>query len=467
MKQHKRLILAVFLILSLACGRLQVQIRPDQIAGPTQGPGAINTFIAQTAELAFTQTASAAPPTPTATLPATPTLALTVTPLPEISVIVEMSEFTPNNLYLFGHLRGISAGNQYQSFAKLNLYDAQKQKLAEQEMPCVEVPAQDRYCQFVFTMGDPPTGIASYEITAEIHVSEGLILTGHTEGVTIIGQTQASLDEEPTALASPQAVQPQAANPISAQDVIVSASFHSEFYRPEEGSFFNVHVSYFGDAAPVNSFSLDACVSITEHRRYESGRVAQVLLTEECKAVYLSGESKSARGDEDFSFKPSGYGFVWNNSPEGRYQISEIRGLVNLKQNQKVLESASSSHRPVPVRLVESSLPRSSSSQATATVEVLAGSGEMYDLKLSVVQMEVDPDEVAVSSFLLFLPCLLPLVCDDRVEVASVSQPIKLVAGTDATISASYFAVPASESGNVPTEFKMTVYFEDIVIGTK
>ena len=180
--------------------------------------------------------------------------------------------------------------------------------------------------------------------------------------------------------------------------------------------------------------------------------------------MYFSGSDKIASASTDFFFKPSGYSFVSINSPDGRYQILNVRASAKLKQNQQVLATSEQSHRPVPVRVIDTSL---YNSQATATVEIMAGQGEAYDLALRVYQVEGDPDETFWSSLLLFAPCLLPEVCDDRVRVGESFQPIKLMAGTNASISTSFSAVPVSEEGNFITGYEMLIYFEDIVIGRK
>lgn len=366
MKRHKRLLLGFLLIVSLACGNLQA--RPNVSSFSTIVPGAVNTYIAQTAELASAQTAAASSPTPTIT--ASPTATMTASPAPMI----------------------------------------------------ISSPL-------------PTTTI-------------------------IVGKTQI-LDEDiaqQNAAPSPQSTPLQ---PTVREKFSITASFSSSFYMPKNGSFLNVHVSYFGDIAKIGASNLNLCASITEQRRYESGGIAQVSLTDECQSAYLLGDGQIARVDKEFFFIPSGYSFVWIDSPEGRYQITEIRASIELKQNEKVLESAKSSHRPAPVRLSTLNL---SGSLATATVEIMAGTGESYTLTLKVFQIEIDPDEVFWSSFLLFAPCLFPEVCNDSVRAGGSSQPIKLIAGTTATISASYSKKPISEEGNIFKEFKAYVYFEGIII---
>ena len=51
MNRYQKLMLGFLLMISLACGSLQIQ--PGAPSMPTSDPGAINTYIAQTAEAAF------------------------------------------------------------------------------------------------------------------------------------------------------------------------------------------------------------------------------------------------------------------------------------------------------------------------------------------------------------------------------------------------------------------------------
>lgn len=456
--------LGFLLMISLACGGLQIQ--PGAPSLPTSIPGAVNTYIAQTAEAAFTQTASAAPPTftPTSTSTSTPTLAVTETPLPTISVHIEQANLDSNSLLIVGQLIGTLAETGYRSVATLSLFDSQKNKLLEQEAPCAETPNEaDRLCIFIFSIPELPADFASYQIMGRIQLGNGLTLTGQMESAIAGGETQANVSEgnlTQVPSPSPQPVQPAVS--ISKEDVSVHASFSSLFYRPENGSSVNANVTYFGDSALANASNLELCASIVEQRKYQSGKSTQVVLTEECKAVYFSGDDRMASASTDFYFKPSGYSFVWIDSSEGRYQIVEVRASVELKQNQQVLAISEESHRSVPVRLKSSDL---SNSQATAAVEIVAGTGESYNLTLKVFQIEIDPDEVFWSSLLFFIPCLIPDVCDDSVRAGSSSQPIQLIAGATVTISTAYSAVPVSEEGNTIKEYKEYVYFEGIIIG--
>lgn len=467
MKYDKQLLLGFVLIVSLACGTLQIE--PSASTLPTSVPGAVNTYIAQTAEAAFTQTASAAPPTftPTSTSTSTPTLVVTETPLPTISVHIEQANLDSNSLLIVGQLIGTLAETGYRSVATLSLFDSQTNKLLEQETPCAETPNEaDRLCIFIFSISELPADFASYQIMGRIQLGNGLTLTGQMESAIAGGETQANVSEgnlTQVPLPSPQPVQPAVS--ISKSDVSVHASFSSLFYRPENGSSVNVEATYFGDSAVINASNVEFCASIVEQRKYQSGKSAQVVLMDECKAAYFSGTDKMANASTDFFFKPSGYSFILTDSPDGRYQILDVRASVKLKQNQQVLAASEQSHRPVPVRVVNTSL--HSNSQASATVEVMAGQGQTYDLALRVYQVEWDPEETFWSSILVFIPCLLPEVCDDRERVAESFQPIKLMAGSDASISTSYSAAPVSEEGNVITGYEMVVYFEDIMIARK
>ena len=469
MKPYKQLMLGFVLIVSLACGALPVQ--PEVSSVPTSAPGAVNTYIAQTAEVAYTQTAFAAPPTPTST--STPFV--TETPPPTINVYIEQLQLDSDSLLIIGQLTGTLAETDYQSYATLSLYDSQKQKLLEQETPCAQLPREgDKLCLFVFSISELPADYASYQITGEIHLGNSLILASHTEGFLDEGEAQVNANgngaqQNPSAslqpvqpTASPQLAQPAVS--ISKGDVSIFAHFPSLFYRPENGSSVSVDVTYFGDPALANASNVEICASIVEQRRYESGKVAQVTLTDDCKEARFSGSDKSASASTNFFFTPSGYGFVLVDSPDGRYRISDLRASIEVKQNQQVLAAYEESHRPpVPARVVKTSF--TSNSQATATVEVMAGQGQTYDLALRVYQVEEDPDEIFWSSILLFIPCLFPEVCDDRERVGESFQPIELIPGTYPTISTSYSAAPVSEEGNFISGYEIFVYFEDIFIG--
>ena len=296
-------------------------------------------------------------------------------------------------------------------------------------------------------------------------MDNGLILTSRAEGLFAKEETLANAtagDATPISSSAPQLVQPTAS--ISKKDVSVRVSFSSLFYRPENGSSLNADATYFGDPAIINASNVELCASIVEQRKYESGKTAQVTLTDECKAAYFSGSDKIASASADFFFKPSGYSFVLTDSPDGRYQILDVRASVALKQNQQVLTTSEQSHRPVPVRVIDTSL---YNSQATATVEIMAGQGQTYDLALRVYQVERDPDETFWSFFLAFAPCLFPEICRDRERVKESFQPIKLMAGTNASISTSFSAAPVSEEGNFIIGYEMLVYFEDSVIGRR
>ncbi|HMR98632.1 MAG TPA: hypothetical protein PKE62_05185 [Anaerolineales bacterium] len=460
MKRYKQILLGFVLIISSACGNLQIQ--PEAPSMPTSAPGAVNTYIAQTAEVAYTQTAFAASPTPTLA----PTFTATATPLPTITVRIEQLRLESSSLLIIGQLYGALAETSFQSFATLSLYDSQGGKLIEQETPCIATPNEaDKLCLFVFSMTDLPAGLASYEINGKIQMDNGLILTSRAEGLFAKEETLANAtagDATPISSSAPQLVQPTAS--ISKKDVSVRVSFSSLFYRPENGSSLNADATYFGDPAIINASNVELCASIVEQRKYESGKTAQVTLTDECKAAYFSGSDKIASASADFFFKPSGYSFVLTDSPDGRYQILDVRASVALKQNQQVLTTSEQSHRPVPVRVIDTSL---YNSQATATVEIMAGQGQTYDLALRVYQVERDPDETFWSFFLAFAPCLFPEICRDRERVKESFQPIKLMAGTNASISTSFSAAPVSEEGNFIIGYEMLVYFEDSVIGRR
>lgn len=469
MKTYQKFMLGFLLIISLACGSLQIQ--PSASPLETSVPGAVNTYIAQTAEVAYTQTASAASPTPSPTLTSTSTPTATApmpteTPLPTISVHIEQAQLDSDSLLISGQLMGTLAETGVQGVATLSLFDSQNNKLLEQAAPCIGTPYEaGKLCLFVFSLSDVPADLASYEVTGQIYIGNGLILTGQIESSLAGEETQANVakgNATQVSSPSPQPVQPAVS--ISKKDVSVHASFSSLFYRPENGSSLNVDATYWGDPAVANAANLELCSSIVEQRVYESGKTAQVVLTDECKDAYFSGSDKSARGSNDFYFKPSGYSFVLVDSPDGRYRISDIRASVYLKQNRQVLATSESSHRPVPVRMVSASF--SSNSQANATVESMAGQGQTYDLALRVYQVEGDPDETFWSSILLFLPCLLPEVCDDREQVGESFQPIELMPGKDTEIFASYSPAPVSEEGNFITGYEMVVFFEGIFIGS-
>ena len=465
MNRYQKLMLGFLLMISLACGSLQIQ--PGAPSLPTSVPGAVNTYIAQTAEAAFTQTASAAPPTftPTSTSTSTPTLVVTETPLPTISVHIEQANLDSNSLLIVGQLIGTLAETGYRSVATLSLFDSQKNKLLEQEAPCAETPNEaDRLCIFKFSIPELPADFASYQIMGRIQLGNGLTLTGQMESAVAGGETQANVSEgnlTQVPSPSPQPVQPAVF--ISKNNVSISASFSSSFYyRPENGSFLRATVTYYGDPVLANAANLKFCASIVEHRKYESGKTAQVVLTDECKDAYFSEADKPASLSNNYFFKPSGYSFVLTDSPDGRYQILDVRAVVTLEQNQQVLAASEQSHHPVPVRVVNTSL---YSTQATATVEIMAGQGQTYDLALRVYQVEGDPDEVFWSSLLFFIPCIVPGICDDQKMIGESSQPIELTPGEKVTISTSNSIAPVSEEGNVITGYEMVVYFENIMIG--
>lgn len=158
MKPYKQLTLGFVLIALQACGALPIQLEVSSV--PTSAPGAVNTYIAQTAEAAFTQTASAAPPTftPTSTSTSTPTLVVTETPLPTISVHIEQLQLDSDSLLIIGQLTGTLVETDYQSYATLSLYDSQKQKLFDQETPCGRLPRDgdnSAYSYFQFQTFQP------------------------------------------------------------------------------------------------------------------------------------------------------------------------------------------------------------------------------------------------------------------------------------------------------------------------
>lgn len=234
MKHYKHLTLGFVLIVLQACGALPAQ--PEVSSVPTSAPGAVNTYIAQTAEVAYTQTALSASPTPTST--STPFV--TETPPPTINVYIEQLQLDSDSLLIIGQLTGTLAETDYQSYATLSLYDSQKQKLFEQETPCGQLPRDgDKLCLFVFSILDLPADYASYQITGEIHLSNSLILASHTEGFLDEGEAQVNANgngaqQDPSAspqpvqsTASPQPVQPAVS--ISKRDVSIHASFSSLF----------------------------------------------------------------------------------------------------------------------------------------------------------------------------------------------------------------------------------------------
>lgn len=93
MNRNKRVVyLLAIVALTLACAPLL----PQPVVFPTNGPGAIDTFIAATSGVAATQTAEFAPTTTsTPTTTPTPSNTPTQTPLPTNTIIFRFATFTP------------------------------------------------------------------------------------------------------------------------------------------------------------------------------------------------------------------------------------------------------------------------------------------------------------------------------------------------------------------------------------
>ncbi|MFN3309958.1 MAG: hypothetical protein ACK44E_12195 [Anaerolineales bacterium] len=243
----------------------------------------------------------------------------------------------------------------------------------------------------------------------------------------------------------------------------ILSSFAAGFYKPENGSYLEVSVTYFGPVSEVSSQDLKICALIEEYRQYQSGQIVKTPLTQECRqAVFVSSHETISDAKATFTFKPSGYSFVWIGAEPDRYQITKIQATASLLQGEKSLKSTSASHRLAPVRVERAWLENGQTAKAQLRFE--AGQGESYNIKISVYQIETDPDEVGVSALLFFLPCLLPDVCDDRTLAGEMVYPVELMAGTTRVISTDYHTVPVKEQGNTIQGYGVYVFFEDILL---
>lgn len=425
MKSYKKIVFSILLITSLACGG-------------TLSFGSRGT--------------PPPPPPPTLTFTPTPTLIPlpTTTSLPSIVIQVETARFESGQLVIAGQLYGAPTDTVYQSVVTVTLLNSQKQILLEEKIPCAEPPhAPDAICAFTFSPAHPPVDVTDFGIRAQTYTHTGLILEGRAgsfPGASEILRT-------PTPF------------PVSQDDLWVEAWFERGFYSPETGSFLHASALYSDISVFDENFpNRELCAMITELREYESGQSTQIVLKEECRAANSQPDGENMLTiSADFFFKPSGYSFVWIDSPDGRYRILEVSASVILKQDQQILDSTSASHRPIPVRVVSASL--EPDLQANVTVETMAGQGETYEILLRVLQVEADLKETFWSGFFIFYPCILPGICEDYVIVGEVSQSITLLPGLYTQISSSYTTPPSDEIDNITVDYKMALFFEDIFIG--
>lgn len=106
----------------------------------------------------------------------------------------------------------------------------------------------------------------------------------------------------------------------------------------------NVSVKASGnDVSLLVPLDLELCIDVIERRLYKSGKRKDVSLTQECKEVFFktTGSDDTASTKTSFLFKPSGYGFVWNEGEDGEYKISDVQALAVLRYSRSKLASSS------------------------------------------------------------------------------------------------------------------------------
>lgn len=389
------------------------------------------------------------PPTaiPTITPSPVPTPTSSPTPIPTVSVSVSNARYDFEQLQLSGELSGIPRDAVLQSNLTLLVFNSYNVQLMEQVFPCAE-PSQspNAICAFNITIADPLPDIFRYRVVAEVSSSFGQ-LKAEKEGI-FDRPLEASSNTSSPGRFSIGIKMPDPARGVKGNLAI------------------DVNVNDSSAGTESSSLKYEMCIYVAEYRQYESDETKGVWLTRECKDLRFRalGEN-SATASTSFLFNPSGYGFVWNDSEEGRYKISEIKATAVLNLNDVAVTSSSASYLPVPLRVLDVSRPDSGPAQAR--LEILAGEGEVYDVTLRVYQVEADPDEVGWSSILIFIPCLLPGICDDRTEIGRATQPITLRKGEFFTITADYAPAPVSEEGNFVTGYAIELFFEDILLISK
>lgn len=379
-------------------------------------------------------------PTPIPSPTASPTPTLTATPLPTISLKINEATYDFDKFILSGEVYGIPKETVTQSNLVLFLFNSYNTQLLEQSFPCTEPPqSQDAICAFSILIPNPPPDVFRYRLVAEIDSSQG----------QIVGEAKGLFSRSG----------PETAN----------SKFNLSIKMPNPTSDINtklpidVSVSSFDNVAQVVSTQYLLCVYVLEERFYESSKTTTTEIARECKNLLFQRRNEnSAEAQATFLFKPSGYGFVWHESEEGRYKITNIRATAMLRKDNVTLGATSADYLPVPVRVIEARL--ISDSQARARLKILAGEGETYNVTLKVYQIETDPDEVGWSAILLFIPCLLPGICDDRVEVGRTTEPITLQKGKEFVITTDYSPVPVSEEGNTIQGYSLSLFFEHILL---
>ncbi len=425
-----KLAIAFLLLLSFGCGLSAPSIPPS--------PSVIQTF--PTIRPIYS-------PTPVASPTASPTLFPTATPLPTISLRINEATYDFDKLILSGEVYGIPKGAATQSNLVLSLFNSYNTQLLEQSFPCTDPPQNpDAVCAFTILVPNPPPDVFRYRILAEVTSSVGL-LKGEAKGLfSRLGSESGS--------------------GTLSSNFIISVSLPSPTGDINTKLPIDVSVSISENVAQIVSTPYQLCVHVSENRLYESLETKAVEIAKECKEVIFRRVSENlAEAKTTFLFKPSGYGFVWNNSQEGRYKITNIHALAALKKDNSTLNTSSADYLPVPVRVLEANL--LSSNQARARLKILAGEGETYNITLKVYQVESDPDEIGWSGILLFLPCLLPGICDDRTEAGRSTQPILLQKGKEFVITADYGPVPVSEEGNTIQGYALELFFEHILLISK
>jgi hypothetical protein len=364
----------------------------------------------------------------------------TVTPTQAISFNIQEPIYDLNMLLLSGELHGAPKETITESNLVLFLFDTLDTKILEQTFPCADPPQnQDAICAFNIVIPNPPLNVSRYKIVAQVNSSDGLLIGEKSDLIA------------PTAKQSRFTINISMPKPTS--------NINSNLP-------IDVSIATFDNVAQVTSSPYEVCIYVSENRLYELSKMKEIKTTEECKELFFqSKDGKIAEIRTTFLFKPLGYGFVWNDSPEGRYKIMNIRAIAMLKRDNAILTVSSGDYVPLPVRVLEADL--INGNQARARLKILAGQGETYNITLRVYQVEIDPDEVGGSAILLFLPCIVPGICDDRTEVGRVTESITLEEGKEVVITADYSSAPVSEEGNMVQGYSLTLFFEDIVLLSK
>lgn len=408
------------------------------------------------------------PPIPLSPLPTPTFIPLpTKTSLPPVNIHVETVQLTPEQLTISGQLSGIPAETAYQSQVALDLFDSSQTIQGGQAAACDQPPhTEGAICAFTLLVMNPPASAVSYSITARVYSQTAFMFTGQTGGALPVQEMAVNATALPEIPASPS-LPPNPSipqnSPIQNKDFTLSIQFPSEFYLPENGASIDVTSTYFEAPTALGAASLELCATITEQRRYESGQTAEVVLSEGCKPITFTGSQSTAHASAKFLFTPSGYGYVWTNGTDGRYQITQIFASAALLKDRESIKTAVANHLPVPARVT--GLSWASGNQANASVVTTAGEGETYTITLKVYQVEGDPDEIFWSFFLLFTPCLVPEICDDRTNAGESIRQITLSPGAETAIATAYNVVPVKEEGNYVTGYEMVVFFEDKIIG--